>query len=113
MSCCLSFRPLRRTDLQQVNVELRILFEPDASSLPRIYQELGEDYHERVLPSICNEVCKAVIVSVPSGRRRHRIRHRLWHWRGRSRPRVSLLTPESLLHVSIASYPRPATRPRS
>lgn len=48
-------------DLQQVNVELRILFEPDASSLPRIYQELGEDYHERVLPSICNEVCKAVI----------------------------------------------------
>ena len=63
MSCCLSFRPLRRTDLQQVNVELRILFEPDASSLPRIYQELGEDYHERVLPSICNEVCKAVIVS--------------------------------------------------
>lgn len=52
------------TDLQNVNITLRILFRPLADKLPQIYTNLGSDYDERVLPSIVNEVLKAVVVSV-------------------------------------------------
>lgn len=48
-------------DLQMVNVTLRVLSKPDADKLPRIYQTLGRDYDERVLPSIVNEVLKSVV----------------------------------------------------
>ena len=51
-------------DLQNVNITLRILFRPIASELPKIYMSLGEDYDERVLPSITTEVLKAVVVSL-------------------------------------------------
>jgi len=44
------------TDLQMVNLSLRVLARPDERLLPEMYQELGLDYDERVLPSICNEV---------------------------------------------------------
>ncbi|GIY82824.1 protein l(2)37Cc [Caerostris extrusa] len=48
-------------DLQNVNITLRILFRPVATQLPKIYMTLGNDYDERVLPSITNEVLKAVV----------------------------------------------------
>jgi len=48
-------------DLQNVNITLRILFRPQVPSLPKIYTNLGVDYDERVLPSITNEVLKAVV----------------------------------------------------
>jgi len=48
-------------DMQNVNITLRILFRPVASELPKIYMSLGEDYDERVLPSITTEVLKAVV----------------------------------------------------
>ncbi|XP_071792044.1 prohibitin 1-like [Asterias amurensis] len=48
-------------DLQNVNITLRILFRPEAVNLPKLYVNLGEDYDERVLPSITNEVLKAVV----------------------------------------------------
>lgn len=48
-------------DLQMVNVTLRVLSKPDVDNLPRIYQTLGKDYDERVLPSIVNEVLKSVV----------------------------------------------------
>ena len=48
-------------DLQMVNITLRVLSRPDTSHLPKIYQELGTDYDERVLPSIVNEVLKSVV----------------------------------------------------
>jgi prohibitin 1 len=48
-------------DLQVVNVRLRVLFHPDGDKLATIYRELGMDYDERVLPSVSNEVLKAVI----------------------------------------------------
>lgn len=48
-------------DLQTVNLTLRILYRPIQSELPRIYTELGPDYDDRVLPSITNEVLKAVV----------------------------------------------------
>jgi len=48
-------------DLQMVNISLRVLSRPDVAHLPQIYRELGTDYDERVLPSIVNEVLKAVV----------------------------------------------------
>lgn len=53
--------PTGSKDLQTVNVTLRVLSRPDASMLPRIYQQLGTDFNERVLPSIVNEVLKSVV----------------------------------------------------
>lgn len=52
------------TDLQNVNITLRILFRPVTTQLPRIFTSIGEDYDERVLPSITTEVLKSVVVSV-------------------------------------------------
>ncbi|KAA0191938.1 Mitochondrial prohibitin complex protein 2 [Fasciolopsis buskii] len=49
------------TDLQTVNLTLRVLSRPEVSNLPKIYRNLGTDYDERVLPSIANEVLKAVV----------------------------------------------------
>ncbi|ETN43349.1 prohibitin-1 [Cyphellophora europaea CBS 101466] len=48
-------------DLQMVSLTLRVLHRPDVQSLPKIYQNLGLDYDERVLPSIGNEVLKAIV----------------------------------------------------
>lgn len=48
-------------DLQMVQISLRVLFKPDPQHLPFIYRKLGRDYDERVLPSIVNEVTKAVV----------------------------------------------------
>ena len=44
-----------------VNIALRVLSRPESNKLPQIYQRLGTDYDERVLPSICNEVLKSVV----------------------------------------------------
>lgn len=53
--------PTGSKDLQMVNIALRVLSRPEQSRLPIIYQNLGLDYDERVLPSICNEVLKSVV----------------------------------------------------
>jgi len=50
-------------DLQMVSLTLRVLSRPDVKHLPKIYQNLGLDYDERVLPSIVNEVLKAVVAT--------------------------------------------------
>jgi hypothetical protein len=44
-----------------VSITLRVLSRPDVSHLPKIYQGLGMDYDERVLPSIGNEVLKSIV----------------------------------------------------
>ncbi|KAJ3756797.1 band 7 family-domain-containing protein [Lentinula raphanica] len=48
-------------DLQMVNITCRVLSRPSIKDLPTIYRELGQDYDERVLPSIVNEVLKSVV----------------------------------------------------
>ncbi|ODQ65163.1 prohibitin [Nadsonia fulvescens var. elongata DSM 6958] len=48
-------------DLQMVSLTLRLLHRPEVVKLPRIYQSLGRDYDERVLPSIGNEVLKSIV----------------------------------------------------
>lgn len=48
-------------DLQMVTLTLRVMSRPDVQHLSKIYQGLGLDYDERVLPSIGNEVLKAIV----------------------------------------------------
>ncbi|CAK9330212.1 unnamed protein product [Citrullus colocynthis] len=48
-------------DLQMVNLSLRVLSRPEISRLPDIFRTLGLEYDEKVLPSIGNEVLKAVV----------------------------------------------------
>jgi prohibitin 2 len=53
--------PTGSKDLQMVNISLRVLSRPDSTFIPVIHKELGVDYDEKVLPSICNEVLKGVV----------------------------------------------------
>lgn len=48
-------------DLQMVNITVRVLSRPKISALPLVYRTLGQDFDERVLPSIVNEVLKSVV----------------------------------------------------
>ncbi|RHZ57259.1 hypothetical protein Glove_391g6 [Diversispora epigaea] len=54
-------------DMQMVSLTLRVLHRPQLKQLPQIYQTLGEDYDERVLPSIGNEVLKSVVAQFDAG----------------------------------------------
>ena len=44
-----------------VNISLRVLSRPVEEELPVIFKDLGENWDDRVLPSIVNEVLKAVV----------------------------------------------------
>ncbi len=55
------FKLLNFADMQTVSLSLRVLHRPEIDKLPQIYSKLGRDYEERVLPSIGNEVLKAVV----------------------------------------------------
>ncbi|KAF9588118.1 hypothetical protein IFM89_007594 [Coptis chinensis] len=48
-------------DLQMVKIGLRVLTRPEPDQLPTIYRTLGENYNERVLPSIIHETLKDVV----------------------------------------------------
>lgn len=45
----------------QVRIGLRVLTRPVPDQLPTVYRTLGENYNERVLPSIIHETLKAVV----------------------------------------------------
>lgn len=53
--------PTGSKDLQMINISLRVLSRPDSMRLPDMHRQLGVDYDEKVLPSICNEVLKSVV----------------------------------------------------
>jgi prohibitin 1 len=48
-------------DLQEVSISLRVLYRPEIEFLPETFSKLDMNYDERVLPSICNEVLKAIV----------------------------------------------------
>jgi len=54
-------------DMQMVSLTLRVLHRPDIDRLSTIYKNLGLDYDERVLPSIGNEVLKAIVAQFDAG----------------------------------------------
>ena len=71
--CCLVYKPSRyislklicyNADLQLVYINMRLLFRPLVEKLAQIYTLIGEDYDERVLPSIASEVMKTTVVCV-------------------------------------------------
>ncbi|MED6207193.1 Prohibitin-3, mitochondrial [Stylosanthes scabra] len=72
-------------DLQMVNLTLRVLSRPDTNRLPTIVQNLGLEYDEKVLPSIGNEVLKAVVAQFNADQLLT------------ERPHVSALVRESLI----------------
>jgi len=72
-------------DLQMVNLTLRVLSRPQEDHLPRIFKTLGLEYDEKVLPSIGNEVLKAVVAQFNADQLLT------------ERPRVSALVRESLI----------------
>ena len=48
-------------DLQMINISLRVLTRPELKSLPQLFKDYGRDYLASILPSIGNEVLKAVV----------------------------------------------------
>lgn len=77
-----------------VNITLRVLSRPEVSKLPHIYRTLGEDFDERVLPSIVNEVLKSVVAQFNAGQlitQRDRASSRFLH--SLSLPPLVFLTP--------------------
>jgi prohibitin 2 len=48
-------------DLQMVTIGVRVLHRPNPKHLVWIYQHLGMNYDERILPSLMNECAKAVV----------------------------------------------------
>ena len=48
-------------DIQTVTIHVRLLFKPNVEYLTKIHSQLGPDYDERVLPSVGNEVLKAIV----------------------------------------------------
>ena len=48
-------------DLQTIDISLRILHRPMVEYLPSIYTNIGLSYEEKILPSIGNEVLKALV----------------------------------------------------
>ena len=44
-----------------MKIGLRVLTRPVPNQLPTIYRTLGENFNERVLPSIIHETLKAVV----------------------------------------------------
>lgn len=72
-------------DLQMVNLTLRVLSRPDVNRLPVIFKTLGIEYDEKVLPSIGNEVLKAVVAQFNADQLLT------------ERPHVSALVRESLI----------------
>lgn len=48
-------------DLQMISLAVRVLYKPEIGSIPEIYRRLGVQYADVVLPSVINEVVKAII----------------------------------------------------
>lgn len=47
--------------MQSIKLAIRVLFHPEVDKLHLIYQNLGKNYEQKVLPAICNEILRTVV----------------------------------------------------
>lgn len=67
-------------DLQTVNMAVRVLYQPSKENLYHIYRNLGVNYAETVLPSLINEIIRAVIAQFNAAdllQKRPEVSHRI------------------------------------
>merc|ERR1712131_34840 len=55
--------PTGTSDLQMVDIGLRVLYRPDPGAIQSIAKNIGEDFAEKILPSITHETLKSVIAN--------------------------------------------------
>ena len=53
--------PSGTADLQMVDIGLRVLYRPNPVKIQEIAQQIGDDFSDKILPSIIHETLKSVI----------------------------------------------------
>lgn len=48
-------------DMQNIRISLRVLFHPEVDKLDKIHENIGQNYEDKVLPPICNEILRTVV----------------------------------------------------
>lgn len=48
--------------MQSVGLNLRVIFHPNPDAVARLRQTYGQNFTERIMPNICTEVLRSVVV---------------------------------------------------
>ncbi|EEY55580.1 prohibitin-2 [Phytophthora infestans T30-4] len=94
-------------DLQMINISIRVLSKPDRARLQWLYQNLGTDFDDKVLPSIVNEVTKQVVAQFTAAelifQRDHVSRLIIENLKRRADRFAIMLEDVSIIHLTFGS----------